>query len=77
MSVQKLWLAGDLDTAPEYYAELNPDALEPKGNVIRESDQIALDPGALPLAVRQAVLVASLCNVATYVLLVILSPDIR
>ena len=67
MSVQKLWLAGDVKDAPEYFAELNPDALEPKGNVIKESDGTTLEPGALPPAVHRAVLVASLCNVATYV----------
>lgn len=64
MSVQKFWLAGDSD-ATEFSAELNPDALEPKGNVIRDSDKTTLDISALPEAIKQAVLVASLCNVAT------------
>lgn len=69
MSVQKLWLAGDSDET-EFSAELNPDALEPKGNVIRDSNSTALDPANLGTVLKQTVLVASLCNVATYVLLV-------
>lgn len=64
MSVQKLWLAGDSDET-EFSAELNPDALEPKGNVFRDSDKSVLDPSNLGPAIEQAVLVASLCNVAT------------
>ncbi|RXW25273.1 hypothetical protein EST38_g541 [Candolleomyces aberdarensis] len=66
MSVQKFWLATDQpDAASEFSAELNPDAIEPRGNVLRDSDGSALDPKALPQAITQAVLVASLCNVAT------------
>ncbi|KAF6762702.1 sodium transport ATPase [Ephemerocybe angulata] len=65
MSVQQLWLAGDSGASPEFSAETNPDALEPKGNVVRDSDKTVLEISSLPQGFRQAVLVASLCNVAT------------
>ncbi|KAH6869376.1 hypothetical protein BKA70DRAFT_1358172 [Coprinopsis sp. MPI-PUGE-AT-0042] len=66
MSVQKLWLAtGDKD-ASEFTAELNANALDPEGAIKRDSEGSLLDPAALPEGIRQAVLVSSLCNVATY-----------
>lgn len=65
MSVQKLWLAtGDKD-ASEFTAELNANALDPQGAIRRDSDQSSLDPTTLPEGIRQAVLVSSLCSVAT------------
>lgn len=62
--MQKLWLAGDSDET-EFSAELNPDALEPKGSVFRDSDKSVLDPSNLGTGLEQAILVASLCNVST------------
>jgi hypothetical protein len=67
MSVQKLWLAtGDKD-ASEFTAELNANALDPEGAIKRDSDGSLLDPTSISEGIRQAVLVSSLCNVATYV----------
>lgn len=65
MSVQKFWLAGLPESSSEFTVPTNPDALEPRGEVLRDTNNTALDIGALPPAVSQAARVASLCNVAT------------
>ena len=65
MSVQKLWLAGLPESSSEFTVPTNPDALEPRGEVLRDTNNTALDINALPPAVSQAARVASLCNVAT------------
>ncbi|KAG2008873.1 calcium-transporting ATPase [Coprinopsis cinerea AmutBmut pab1-1] len=65
MSVQKLWLAADKPHDSEFTAELNDNALDPTGIIKRDTDSSVLDGASMPEGVRQAVLVASLCNVAT------------
>ena len=63
--MQKLWLATGDKNESEFTAELNANALDPQGAIKRDSDQSLLDPALLPEGIRQAVLVSSLCNVAT------------
>lgn len=65
MSVRKLWLAGDQQTAAEFTAENTQDALEPAGVVRRDIDDSALDPADLRDGLIQTLRIASLCNVAT------------
>lgn len=67
MSVRKFWIAGNPAATVEYTAEVNQDALQPKGVVRKDSDQSIVDPEQLGLSMLRALRVASLCNVATYV----------
>jgi magnesium-transporting ATPase (P-type) len=65
MSVQKFWLASSPQFISEFSAALNPNALEPTGEIIRDGDSTVLDTTTLPEGVAQAVRVSSLCNIAT------------
>ncbi|TFK28820.1 sodium transport ATPase [Coprinopsis marcescibilis] len=65
MSVQKLWLAGSADGSSEFTAPTGQDALEPRGEIRRDSDSSVIDIATLPEGIAQAIRVASLCNVAT------------
>lgn len=67
MSVRKLWLAGDSGSSAEFTAENTQDALEPKGIVRRDSDGSILDPVTNGEGLDNALRIASLCNVASYV----------
>ncbi|PPR03337.1 hypothetical protein CVT24_012577 [Panaeolus cyanescens] len=65
MSVNKLWLAAEPSNAAEFTAEVTQDALNPAGNVRRDSDNSVLDPTTISEGLARAVRIASLCNVAT------------
>ncbi|TFK19872.1 calcium-transporting ATPase 3 [Coprinopsis marcescibilis] len=67
MSVQKLWLAAESGKDLEYTAELNDNALDPTGSIFAKDGSIVAGDGAITLneGLKQAVLVTSLCNVAT------------
>lgn len=67
MSVKKFWVAGNPTTAVEYTAETMQDALQPEGIVRKDSDNSVVDPQRLARSMLRALRVASLCNVATYV----------
>ncbi len=69
MSVRKLWIAGDVGNSVEYTAETASNAIEPTGAVIREDTGMSVDVKKMDQGLAQAIRVASLCNVATYVLI--------
>ncbi|KAG6893346.1 hypothetical protein C0992_010373 [Termitomyces sp. T32_za158] len=70
MSVRKFWLAADVDNVVEYVVDTAHDALDPNGGAIRrESDGSIISPETRFEGLSQAVIVAALCNVSSYVLL--------
>lgn len=65
MSVRKFWLAASPELCGEFTAETNSNALEPIGDICRDSDGSKLDPTTLSEGLAQAVRAVALCNLAT------------
>lgn len=65
MSVRTVWLAGSPGSPESFSAEPTQDALDLKGLVRKDSDASIIHAAQVHAGLKQAVLVASLCNIAT------------